>query len=392
MHNEVKNMAISNVDPTNPVIINASFLQAPIPDNRIRRFGVVSTGDTTIPEIEIFRDITSGEIESILKAAPIASKTGQWLLAFFANNPQGVATVIETGEVGGTPELPDVSANIDILNKFIIDENGACYDYTCPQSFYEDTINIKTLVSAYSGTTQAVYFKFILPLLEDPTTSANFLNLAGLKAFSPKYPSPVTTENVAGAISGIEASAIYNLGQANPLTPLQYKRVVGITPTSFDYSYRMKLVNAGVDYIGKFTGDNVILNGRVGDNESWDYWYAFDVMQNNIKASLENALYNSANSPQAVIPYSQRGIDSLRAVIKGGLMSLQDFGVITQFSQSLDIDAQSPVGLGDITSIPFQTYITANPDKYAQGAYDGFSCIVWIGRFFRQIVFNTTIK
>lgn len=384
---------VNNVDPLSPVVINASVLQNPIPDNRLRRFGIVSLGDTTITA-EISKDISKSEIASIFDTTTETYKTTytyKWLVSFFANNPQGIAVVIELGEAGGTTEVPDVSTNIDKLIEFIDNDKNTCYNYSCPQLIYHDKTNVKTLVTNYSGITQRTSFTFELTLKESPKTSEYFINLAGLKAFFPVYPSAIETENASGAINGVLASPMYDLTTTNPMSPLQYTKIVGITGQEFDRSYRMELVNAGVNYIGLFQNTTVILNGRYADNFAWDYWYSFDFTITQITTYLLNALYNSANTPTASLHYNQQGIDSLKSVVLGRLFYGQSVGVITEFGEGINPDG-SLKEAGSVYAIPFYTYRTNNPDKYASEIYDGLSAVVLIGKFFRQIVFNITIN
>lgn len=384
---------VNNVDPLSPVVINASSLLNPTPNNRLRRFGIVSLGDTNITT-PISRDIVRNEILEIFDVTTDVYKssyTYKWLTSFFANNPQGVAVVIETGKAGGTTELPDVSSNIDKLITFIGDDKDTCYNYSCPQSIYHSKTNVKTLVNAYSGETQMTYFTFELSLNEKPTTSEYYLNLQGLKAFCPVYPSNIPTVNASGAFNGVLASPKYNLSQTNPMTPLQYSKVVGIPPQEFSYSYRMELINAGVNYIGSFQNTAVILNGRYADNVAWDYWYSFDYVTTQITSFLLNALFNGANVPSASLHYNQAGIDALKSVVVGRLKEGQAVGAISDFAEGINTDGTLK-NTDSVFAISYYTYIAQYPDKYSAEIYDGLSAVVRIGRFFRQIVFNITLN
>ena len=107
-------MAFTNQDPASPVFLNVSALQFPAPSDLPRRFCKVSMGDTNITTGTI-KGIKSDEIATIFATAPVAQETYLWLVAFFANNANGTAYVMETGAMVSTPVL-----NIAALSDFIV--------------------------------------------------------------------------------------------------------------------------------------------------------------------------------------------------------------------------------------------------------------------------------
>ncbi|WP_187846675.1 hypothetical protein, partial [Helicobacter pylori] len=116
-------------------------------------------------------------------------------------------------------------------------------------------------------------------------------------------------------------------------------------------------------------------------------WYSYRYTAMMIKDGITQYMMNSANSNRP-LQYNQQGIDKLNSNIVGTLKLAQGYGLINQFGIG-DNNEFSATNI--INSIPFATYISANPTNYANGIYDGFSFSVQIGRYFKQIVLNITI-
>lgn len=390
-------MAFSNVDPNVPVTINVSRILAADSTDFLRRFCVVSNGDSNI-EVGKSVVISQAEIDTVFNL--VNDQPGyydtflyRFLSNYFANNSTGTVTVLETGSVSTEEPARTIDECIKVLSDYIADGTDRHYMYAVPNSFYVED-SFVTLAKGYAGITAAQYFAVEFPSGSFPDSDATFAKYAGLKSvfsvISSRSNGNAWGENL-GAFVGRIASPIYNISATNPNTPLNYKTIVGGYLEKFSTSYRLLLNNAPINYVGYQLGSNCIYNGRYLDNTSFDFYYALDWFIANAKSALTSAIVNGANVPSAVIKYNQDGIDKLLSVLNQIANNGVANGTITAFAESL-----SSVGelqeIGTFAAIPFETYKLQNPTNYAKEIYDGFSGVIRIGRFFRQVVFNLTIE
>lgn len=378
-------MAYVNPDPQNPIVLNVAVSTNLSPVDLERRFCKVSTGDTTLTTGQI-RGITADEIPDIFTGTYTSTETYLWLVNFFANNANGTAFVLEVGAVAGG----DPGTNIAALATHITNGVDVCGHYSVPDSFYADA-DFATLVTTYSTDDPVYKFSCHITHGTAPADQTAFAGLTGKSNWFAVYPSAVSTENAVGAMVGIMASTVYDVSPTNLMTPLQYKKVVGVTAENFNSTMRTALTNNAVNFVGSIQSVTVLMNGRYGDNKSWDYRYSERVTLQDIQNSLLALIVNGANVPAASVPYNQEGIDKLLAVANSRAAFRKSCNMITDFSQTLDNTGTLLVDKDTFKATDYYTYKAANPAKYAAGEYDGLSGIIEIGKFFRKVTFNVTL-
>lgn len=378
-------MAYVNPDPQNPIVLNVAVSTNLSPVDLERRFCRVSTGDTTLTTGQII-GITADEIPDIFTGTYNTKETYLWLVNFFANNANGTAFVLEVGAVAGG----DPGTNIAALATHITNGVDVCGHYSVPDSFYADA-DFATLVTTYATDDPIYKFSNHITHGTAPADQTAFAGLTGKSNWFPVYPSAVSTENAVGAMVGIMASTVYDVSPTNLMTPLQYKKVVGVTAENFNSTMRTALTNNAVNFVGSIQSVTVLMNGRYGDNKSWDYRYSERVTLQDIQNSLLALIVNGANVPAASVPYNQEGIDKLLAVANSRGTFRKSCNMITDFSQTLDNTGTLLVDKDTFKATDYYTYKAANPTKYAAGEYDGLSSIIEIGKFFRKVTFNVTL-
>ena len=378
-------MAYVNPDPQNPIVLNVAVSTNLSPVDLERRFCKVSTGDTNLTTGQIV-GITSDEIPDIFTGTYNTKETYLWLVNFFANNANGTAFVLEVGAVAGG----DPGTNIAALATHITNGVDVCGHYSVPDSFYADA-DYATLVTLYATDDPIYKFSNHITHGTAPADQSAFAGLTGKSNWFPVYPSAVSTENACGAMVGIMASTVYDVSPTNLMTPLQYKKVVGVTAEAFNSTMRTALTNNAVNFVGSIQSVTVLMNGRYGDNKSWDYRFSERVTLQDIQNSLLALIINGANVPAASVPYNQEGIDKLLAVANSRGTFRKSCNMITDFSQTLDNTGTLLVDKDTFKATDYYTYKAANPTKYAAGEYDGLSGIIEIGKFFRKVTFNVTL-
>lgn len=378
----------SNPNPSESVVLNVSKLEAAASSDYIRRICIVSVGDTTITTGEI-QEISSDEVTDIFDTSTddyLTTETYLNLVAYFANNSNGTVNVFEAGAVVDS----DPTDNIGVLSDFITAGISLCYWYVCPEIFYGNAAFV-TLMSGLSGYTDATYFAFMITYGETPTSSTDFADVVGYKAAFAVYPTESTDTATVGEMAGIVGSSKYDISSSNKLTMLQWKKLANADAEDLTTSFQTDLVNNAVNFVGTKIGYNVIFNGRYLDNTAFDYWYAWDKIMLDLQTALETAMYNSSNTPSAVIQYNQNGINKLLNIINNVLNTGIKEGTITAFSETVDDTGTVMENTGTFLATDFQTYKSDYPSNYAAGIYDGFSGYIEIGKFFRKVTLNITL-
>lgn len=432
-------MEYSNPNPLNPIILSVSRIESPLPDNRARALCVVSKGDTTIPtgtlpiiigwlnpaDDKFYSDSAyTTEITPVADTIYIDQNTGfpytyedsvfvpysgsiagfklvnatdyvSWfasgvtttnetyrvLTSYFANNPLGNIYVLEIGATG----------TAGILGSWITNNGNPCYWYGVPQSFLSDA-TFPTLVSAYASNSGATYFGLEIPSTVIPSQDPNLQALIGSKSLMLVYDVSNATQSLMGAIFGIFGSPIYNVSTANPMTQMQYKTLIGITPDAYSTQTQKELTDFAINFAGTINNKVRVLNGRIANNDPIEFWYSFDLLATQIENYLINALVTGSNVPLQRVGYDQTGIDTLLAIINGRCKTAVANKSVTEFGENLDTATNQIVGNGTFSAIPYYTYIEQSPTDYTNGIYNGFSGVVRIGKYFRQVQINVAIN
>lgn len=375
----------SNPDPGESVVLNVSKLATAAVSDYMRRWCLVSEGDTTITEGEI-QEISADEITDIFDTSTTDyqdSEAYKVLVAYFSNNANGSINVLEAGSTS----VADAVSN---LKTFITNGISLCYTYIVPADFYTES-TFATLVALYTGNTSATYFMFMITYGSTPSSDTTFEDFVGLKSCFAVYPTSSTDVALVGEMAGKMASSLYDLSTSNKLTMLQWKSLATASAEDLTTSFKTDLVDSAVNFVGTLIGNDVIFNGRYLDNTAWDYWYAWDWIMLALESTIQTALFNSSNTPSAVIQYNQTGIDKLLNIINSVLNTNKKIGTINEFSESVDDTGTELENTGSFYAIPFQEYKTDNPSNYSSGIYDGFSGYIEIMGFFRQVTLNITL-
>lgn len=234
------------------------------------------------------------------------------------------------------------------------------YSYLLPGSWdFSSSAALNTMTSNYSSPSGQTYF-FVT------TTTTNIAAYAGNKAVLALVPSP-TQASTEHQMSAMFYQWLLNLpGASNPLAPMSYRFVFGVTPWS--QIGNATAINTVLTAYGNLilTGaeggvsDACIFKGTTMDGEQASWWYGIDWFRIQVKQLLANTVINGSNSNPPLV-YNQAGINTLQTVAQGVGNNAVTFGC-----------ALSAV----VTATPFFTYTNANPTNYNAGIYNGLAANV----------------
>ncbi|EEF23151.1 conserved hypothetical protein [Ricinus communis] len=227
------------------------------------------------------------------------------------------------------------------------------------------------LASQYANPAAKTYF-FVT------TGTTNVANYATQKSVFAVAPSPTAASTEFQAAMPFYQWLVNNPGAANPLAPMSYRYGFGVTPwvkpgnsasinTLLTAYCNLILTGAegGISTASLFRGTTMD-----GSQASW--WYGVDWFQIQVKQALAAAIINGSNQNPPLL-YDQNGINSLQAVAQTVADNAVTFGCALSVT---------------VTSIPFATYTTQNPNDYKAGVYNGFSATVVGQNGFLTITFN----
>jgi hypothetical protein len=246
------------------------------------------------------------------------------------------------------------------------------YSYLVPASWdAASSAALNTMTSNYSSPNGQTYF-FVT------TNSTNIAAYAGNKAVQAYAPSPTQASTEHQAATAFYQWLNNNPGAANPLAPMSYRYVFGVTPWS--QQNNATAINTILSAYGNLilTGaeggisNACIFKGTTMDGEQASWWYGIDWFRIQVKQALAAAVINGSNS-NPPLEYDQAGINALQAVAQGVANNAVTFSC-----------ALSAV----VNAIPFYTYTQQNPTNYNAGIYNGFSANVVGQNGFLTITFQ----
>ena len=227
------------------------------------------------------------------------------------------------------------------------------------------------VASNYASPTGKTYF-FVT------TSSANVTNYSTQKSVFAVIPAPTAPSTEFTAAAFMYQALVNNPGAANPLAPMAYRYLYGVTPWS-KAGNETTITNILTAY------GNIVLTGAEGgistacafkgttmDGEQFNWWYGIDWIQIQEKQTLAAAIINGSNSNPPLL-YNQTGINTLQAVAQNVANSAVTFGC-----------ALSAV----VTATQFATYTTENPNDYNAGIYNGLQCTAVGQNGFLTVTFN----
>lgn len=198
----------------------------------------------------------------------------------------------------------------------------------------------------------------------------------------------------------------YNPTTTNKVPPFAFSFLFGVTqfPTQ-GQSATLALLNASnVNYVGFGAeggiSDTILFNGHTMDGRPFNYWYAVDWMQINIKLAIANAIINGSNNPINPLYFNQDGINRLQQTAISTGASAITFGLALGKTVQVGLDGPefsaelnkgTYAGQLVVNAVPFTNYTRENPSHYRLGEYDGLSMVFTPARGFEHILFNINV-
>ncbi|EGV1470926.1 hypothetical protein JF110_001651 [Campylobacter jejuni] len=286
----------------------------------------------------------------------------------------------------------DYTSKIEDLNDFILQKLYPCYVFVLPNKISKD-INIrKNLFNLYNDINARTYFYVNLDVKENLDLPGSYYSkIKNCKCVAGFYDNSVGAVGLAAQVSGLFASNIFDISELNPASPFNYKTLNGLDFNEIEYTTQQKIIQSSLNFVGSISKNTVLLNGRFQDTYAIDYWYQWDLVAFYLERDLKALILNGVNNPVNIVKYDQTGIDILESRVKATLNNMINYGCLTEFGASIDPASGELKGRGSITTIPFNSYIKANPDDYKNEIYNGISFYLRIGKYIRQVVLNATL-
>lgn len=383
-------MSILYPNVSQPVVFNVSSQINIQLDNFMRTFCIISQGATNI-EINTIQNVSPTTLSSILKETDPATATefSKSIQGYFNYSGNRSVNVLELGQVSETTTLQTQATQLDTIIKSGLHRS---YMYLIPTSFYIENSPIVSIMQEYTKETSAQYF--MISTTADVTTDAVATQFKNLKSCFLVYDNSDTSQNInlAGSILGILASSKFDISGNNKASPLNFKILQGFKFNPINRVLLNKLTQYPANFIFNEVGYATIGNGRYTNGDAWDYWYQWDLTQLALQQKITQLLINGVNNPVNVIRFDQQGIDIINASVKSTLSEYIQLGCINTYAMALNPANNTLIGLNNINTIDFNTYISQYPDKYQNEIYDGISFYVLINRYIRQCILNITLN
>lgn len=370
------------INPLTPIVLNVSATKTPSVPDLTRKHGFISFGETTetVTDNAVAFSVNANNWTEKSKNKDADNAFNSFCKGFFSLNPTGVLTIIEVGaKTDGETEVEKIKPIID----------GGLYATYCLWLSFSDSIadykaSLKTLFSSYSG--EGVIQHFGIEVKKE-----NVADLEDFKGLESVFLFVRGSVSTCGRVAGVMSGSLYAITQQNKMTPLQYKKVSGAEVLELSTTELQTYAENNYNFIATFNGEPCIMVGKYANGTAWDYRFSADTFLIRANAFLVSRLYSGANVPASRIAYTQKGIEQLLAVVNGQASWCVDAGLLSNFGEGLADDGVSLVNEGTFYAVDFKTYIAQNPDKYAEGVYEGISGALQVGRYFRQVVINVVL-
>lgn len=316
----------------------------------------------------------------------------QMATTFFA---QGANVSVYVLELGAGNAADGVTA----LTTFITANPNFFYAYLVPR-YWDAAASFIALLTTLQSTTAKTYF-FIT------TTNGTYTQYSNLqKAALTWIEAPGKTNLEFSAAAGFWVELNYNPSSTNKVAPYAFTYVFGVTPyPKFGNNALFSAWKAaGVNWIGTGAEGGVstaiILWGKMMDLRPLNYWYSVDWVQINVAQALANEIINGSNNPINPLYYNQDGINRLQARAAQVMASAITFGlalgsvVQTQMSAgdfTTALNSGDLAGQAVVNAVPLVPYLTASPNDYKTGTYNGISITYTPLRGFESITVNINV-
>lgn len=286
---------------------------------------------------------------------------------FFAQGNSVGMYVLELGAQATTAQA------ISALGTWLTDNGDpqVFYAYLAPYWWDSEAEDLDALAANYASPSGQTYF-FVT------TSSSNIATYGPNKSVFALVPSPTAAIGEIQAAQAFYQWLVNKPGPAAQLAPMAFRYGFGVTPW-------VQMGNAATINTVLSAYGNLILTGAEGgistatlfkgttmDGEQSAWWYGVDWFRIQVKQALAAAVINGSNSNPRLL-YNQAGINTLLAVAQNVGNSAVSFGC----ALSVVVDA-----------VPFQDYVTQNPNDYNAGIYKGFSATLVGQNGFLTITFN----
>lgn len=358
-----------------------------------------ATSDLTLSTGQTFLTTISGATPAAYNGTYLATVTGADTFTYALANDPGVESVAGTYTVPGSAFVMNAAqtffAQGNAVGLYVL-ELGAQATWTTattalgtfitghstsPQVFYAYLIDavwdaanssgLHTLAANYDSPSGQTYF-FI------NTTTGNVSVYADTKSVFAIVPSPTAAITEVQGAAAFYQWLVNKPGPASALAPMAFRYLFGVTPW-VQQGNTSSINNVLTDF------GNLILTGAEGgistatlfkgttmDGEQAAFWYGVDYFRIQVKQALAAAIIEGSNSNPPLL-YNQAGINSLLAVAQQIASNAVAFGCASSV---------------DVTAVPFFTYITENPNDYANGIYNGFAATFNGQSGFLTVTFN----
>ena len=310
---------------------------------------------------------------------------------YFAQSSVVGVYVLELGET-------TVAEGVTALSAWVTANPNTIYSFLVPREWDAVSSYVAFLGNHTAPNAKQYFFT--------TTTVANRNVYAALKSTLTQVEAPTIAATEFSLASDFAVTLAQRPSSTQRVTPLSYSYVYGVTayPAAGNNATFTELNTANVGWIG--TGaeggisNTIIFYGQMADGNPWNYWYSADWIQINMDLALANEVINGSNNSQAPLYYDQSGVDRLqnRAIqvlnqaITNGLANGTVLPTkLSAIQFAANYNAGLYVGYLAINAEPFILNQQENPTSYAQGVYNGLSCVYTPSRGFKQIIFNVNI-
>lgn len=347
----------------------------------LQKIVVVSLGESSLSKDE----------QKTIKKSELASISANGVLktildAYFSITENDI-TILEMSAVTTTPET--IPEKVIRLNKMLSDESITGYLIILPKEFLEEP-SITTVLTPFNDVNKHTYFVMPVKYGVDLTSNTNVQRVKGNKSCILVYEQLQSTSYSAmGLFAGTYANT-FNISSSNTMRAFEYifinQQVKNITKTTADLLDKNMIV-----YFGNIIGKPGYLNVRCQDGEEFSYYIAYDNISIRVTDRVTNALVNANNKFNSAITYDDIGITTLKSVIEDELVNCVNLKLLNEFGASYDEVEQAIIEKNEISAISFQQYISAQPEDYKVGAYNGFSFEARVSKFILTVNINANI-
>ena len=207
------------------------------------------------------------------------------------------------------------------------------------------------------------------------------------------------------------AGVFYDIVSTNPsptnrAAPFKFRFQFGVTPWPQQGmgSIQLTLKEASVNIIKTGAQGGIstatLFWGTTMDGRDIIYWYSVDWLAINGQVNVANAVINGSNDPTNPLYYDQDGINRLQDVLASTVVSAVSNGLaigqvvktaLDGVTLSNQIAAGAFAGQLVVNAVPFLTYLTANPNDFRTGTYNGLSVRYIPSQGFASILINIAV-